>query len=101
MQYLQGTKALKLRIEVHGLRVMRWFVDAAHMVHWDCKGQTGAAMTLGRGAVLSYSWKQKINTKSSNTHHVYVGRHEHKAKTGFAIPNRSQSDDELQRRDER
>ena len=65
MQYLQGTKTLKLRIEVHGLRVMRWFVDAAHMVHWDCKGQTGAAMTLGRGAVLSYSWKQKINTKSS------------------------------------
>ena len=22
------------------------------MVHWDCKGQTGAAMTLGKGAVL-------------------------------------------------
>ena len=35
------------------------------MVHWDCKGQTGAGMTLGKGAVLSYSWKQKINTKSS------------------------------------
>ncbi len=35
------------------------------MVHWDCKGQTGAAMTMGKGAVLSYSWKQKINTKSS------------------------------------
>eukprot|EP00804_Cyclotella_cryptica_P004107 CCRYP_019109-RA/>CCRYP_019109-RA protein AED:0.39 eAED:0.39 QI:0/0/0/1/0/0/2/0/169 len=39
--------------------------DFAHMVHWDCKGQTGAAMTMGRGAVLSYSWKQKLNTKSS------------------------------------
>eukprot|EP00804_Cyclotella_cryptica_P001128 CCRYP_008414-RB/>CCRYP_008414-RB protein AED:0.57 eAED:0.57 QI:0/-1/0/1/-1/0/1/0/240 len=35
------------------------------MVHWDCKGQTGAAMTMGRGAILSYSWKQKLNTKSS------------------------------------
>eukprot|EP00804_Cyclotella_cryptica_P027598 CCRYP_007504-RA/>CCRYP_007504-RA protein AED:0.36 eAED:0.36 QI:0/-1/0/1/-1/1/1/0/149 len=44
---------------------MHWFVDAAHMVHWDCKGQTGAAMTMGQGAVLSYSWKQKLNTKSS------------------------------------
>lgn len=44
---------------------MRWFVDAAHMVHWDCKGQTGATMTMGKGAILSYSWKQKLNTKSS------------------------------------
>lgn len=65
MQYLQGTKTLKLWIEVHGLRTMRWFVDAAHMEHWDCKGQAGAAMTLGHGAVLSYSWEQKVNTKSS------------------------------------
>ena len=65
MQYLQGTKTLKLRIEVHRLRVTRWFVDAAHMVHWDCKGQTRAAMTLGKAAILSYSWKQKINTTIS------------------------------------
>eukprot|EP00804_Cyclotella_cryptica_P002489 CCRYP_018085-RG/>CCRYP_018085-RG protein AED:0.29 eAED:0.29 QI:0/-1/0/1/-1/1/1/0/626 len=65
LEYLNGTVDLKLRVEVKDLRVMRWFVDAAHMVHWDCKGQTGAAMTMGRGAVLSYSWKQKVNTKSS------------------------------------
>eukprot|EP00804_Cyclotella_cryptica_P023105 CCRYP_000347-RE/>CCRYP_000347-RE protein AED:0.29 eAED:0.21 QI:0/-1/0/1/-1/0/1/0/371 len=65
LEYLNGTIDLKLRVEVKDLRVMRWFVDAAHMVHWDCKGQTRAAMTMGRGAVLSYSWKQKVNTKSS------------------------------------
>eukprot|EP00804_Cyclotella_cryptica_P030535 CCRYP_020167-RA/>CCRYP_020167-RA protein AED:0.47 eAED:0.47 QI:0/-1/0/1/-1/0/1/0/307 len=65
LEYLNGTIDLKLRVEVKDLRVMRWYVDAAHMVHWDCKGQTGAAMTMGRGAVLSYSWKQKVNTKSS------------------------------------
>eukprot|EP00804_Cyclotella_cryptica_P026975 CCRYP_021075-RB/>CCRYP_021075-RB protein AED:0.60 eAED:0.34 QI:0/-1/0/1/-1/0/1/0/236 len=44
---------------------MHWYVNAAHMVHWDCKGQTGAAVTMGKGAVLSYPWKQKLNTKSS------------------------------------
>eukprot|EP00804_Cyclotella_cryptica_P028413 CCRYP_014199-RC/>CCRYP_014199-RC protein AED:0.39 eAED:0.39 QI:0/-1/0/1/-1/1/1/0/426 len=65
LEYLNGTIDLKLRVEVKDLRVMRWYVDTAHMVHWDCKGQTGAAMTMGRGAVLSYSWKQKVNTKSS------------------------------------
>jgi hypothetical protein len=65
LQYLHGTRWLKLRIQVNDLRVMHWFIDAAHMVHWDCKGQTGAAMTMDRGAILSYSWKQKLNTKSS------------------------------------
>eukprot|EP00804_Cyclotella_cryptica_P011844 CCRYP_015374-RA/>CCRYP_015374-RA protein AED:0.32 eAED:0.30 QI:0/0/0/1/1/1/3/0/311 len=60
LQYLYGTKSLKLCIRVDDLHTMR----CAHGVHWDCKGQTGAAMTLGRGAVLSYSWKQKLNTKS-------------------------------------
>lgn len=35
------------------------------MVHWDGKGQTGAAMTMGQGAIISYSWMQKLNTKSS------------------------------------
>eukprot|EP00804_Cyclotella_cryptica_P017574 CCRYP_006738-RC/>CCRYP_006738-RC protein AED:0.40 eAED:0.33 QI:0/-1/0/1/-1/1/1/0/582 len=65
LQYLQTTQTLKLRIQVDDLRIMRWFVDAAHMVHWDCKGQTGATMTMGKGAILSYSWKQKLNTKSS------------------------------------
>jgi hypothetical protein len=40
-------------------------VDAAYVVHADCKGHTGAGMSLGQGMALSYSWKQKINTKSS------------------------------------
>eukprot|EP00804_Cyclotella_cryptica_P004760 CCRYP_016243-RA/>CCRYP_016243-RA protein AED:0.42 eAED:0.46 QI:0/0/0/1/0/0/2/0/171 len=38
LQYLHGTKSLKLRIQVRDMRVMHWYVDAAHMVHWDCKG---------------------------------------------------------------
>jgi hypothetical protein len=65
LQYLKGTSSLTLRITVDDLTRTKWFVDGAHMVLWDCKGQTGAGMTLGKGAVLSYSWKQKVNTKSS------------------------------------
>jgi hypothetical protein len=41
-----------------------WWVDAAYTVHDNCQGHTGAGMSLGQGMVLSYSWKQKINTKS-------------------------------------
>ena len=40
-------------------------MDASHQIHDDCKGHTGALLTLGAGAVLSSSNKQKINTKSS------------------------------------
>ena len=65
LKYLKGTLYLKLRITVNSLSSSQWSIDASHGVHWDCKGQTGAGMTLGRGAVVSFSRKQKINTRSS------------------------------------
>ncbi len=36
----------------------------AYAVHHDCRGHTGAGMSLGQGMVIGYSWKQNINTKS-------------------------------------
>ncbi len=39
--------------------------SAAYAVHKDCRGHTGAGISFGQGIALSYSWKQKINTKSS------------------------------------
>jgi hypothetical protein len=65
LQYLKGTRTLVLRLSVDNLSYSRWFIDASHAVHWDCKGQTGAGMTLGKGAAICFSKKQKINTKSS------------------------------------
>ncbi len=47
------------------LTLQCWWVDAAYAVHEDCKGHTGVGMSLGKGMAMSYSWKQKINTKSS------------------------------------
>eukprot|EP00804_Cyclotella_cryptica_P011283 CCRYP_007762-RA/>CCRYP_007762-RA protein AED:0.42 eAED:0.42 QI:0/0/0/1/0/0/3/0/358 len=46
LQYLKGMAGLKLQIMVNNLSHTKWFVDGAHMVHWDCKGQTGAGMML-------------------------------------------------------
>ena len=37
----------------------------SNWTHKDCKGHTGAMMSLGGGAVISSSQKQKMNTKSS------------------------------------
>lgn len=65
LQYLKGTRKLKLCLKVTSLEEAHWFVDASHEVHWDCKGQTGASMTLGKEAIINSSLCQKINTKSS------------------------------------
>ncbi len=40
-------------------------MDAYHSRNWDCKGQTGASLTLGKGALVNVSFRQKCNTKSS------------------------------------
>ena len=65
LKYLKGTRSLALRLSVDNMSFSVWFVDASHAIHWDCRGQTGVGLTLGKGAVISASWKQKLNTKSS------------------------------------
>ena len=45
--------------------VMINFIDAAHGVHDDHKSCTGAASTMGYGALASACAKQKFNTKRS------------------------------------
>jgi len=65
LQYLKGTLHMPLILSADSMTMPRWWVDAAFAVHDDCKGHTGAGMSFGRGMAISYSWKQKINTKSS------------------------------------
>ena len=54
-----------LRLGADDLRVVKWYVDASFAVHRDYRSHTGAAMTLGEGAVIGLSKKQKLNTRSS------------------------------------
>ncbi len=65
IKYLKGTRRLRLTLSVDDLSIIRWWVDASYSVHEDCKGNTGVMMSLGKGAATSFSWKQKINGKSS------------------------------------
>ncbi len=64
LKYLYGTKRLKLHLSTKSLSIIQWYIDASHQTHEDCKGHTGAFLTLGAGATTSSSNKQKINTKS-------------------------------------
>ena len=65
IKYLKKTRRLKLTLSVDSLNTIKWYVDGSHNVHWDCKGHGGAMMTVGEGAVSSYSRKVKLNTRSS------------------------------------
>jgi hypothetical protein len=69
LKYLKGTKHMKLTLCVESLSIIRWWVDASYNVHNDCRvGHTGAMMSLGRGAPISFSRKQKLNVRSSCGH---------------------------------
>ena len=47
------------------LNMIRWWVDASYGVHCDCKGHTGAIMSMGKGATVNISRTHKLNTGSS------------------------------------
>ena len=59
ISYLSGTTSLTLTLEAEDLREVHGYVDASHALHPDAKSHTGLVVTLGRGAVLSKSSKQK------------------------------------------
>jgi hypothetical protein len=65
LHYLNGTRKDVLVLGIDDIAVVKWFVDASFAVHPDFKSHTGACATLGTGAPISMSRKQKLNTRSS------------------------------------
>ena len=65
IRYLRRTMHLPLVLGWDKSGTICWNVDASFAVHKDMRSHTGAVLTLGQGALLSMSRKQKINTRSS------------------------------------
>jgi hypothetical protein len=65
IKYLRLTISVPLILGWDGTGQLRWSVDASFAVHKDMRSHTGAVLSLGQGALMSMSLKQKINTKSS------------------------------------
>ena len=57
---------MPLNLTIDNLQRTKWLINSLHGTHKDRKGQTGAGMTLGKGAITSFSWKQKGNIRISN-----------------------------------
>jgi hypothetical protein len=65
LEYVNGTRDDVLRLSAESLHVIKWYVDASFAVHPDFKSHTGATMSFGKGAPITMSRKQKLNTRSS------------------------------------
>jgi hypothetical protein len=65
LRYINGTRDDVLTLEADDMQVVKWYVDASFAVHPDFKSHTGATMTFGKGAPITMSRKQKLNTRSS------------------------------------
>jgi hypothetical protein len=65
IKYLRLTVSIPLILGWDGTGKLTWSVDASFAVHKYMRSHTGAVLTLGQGALMSMSLKQKINTKSS------------------------------------
>ena len=65
MKYLKQTQDDVLTLSADGCNVIKTYVDASFAVHPDFRSHTGMVMTLGTGAIMTMSRKQKLNTRSS------------------------------------
>ena len=65
LQYLYATKELEYIVGADDVPHLKTWVDASFAVHDDMRSHTGGVMSLGRGAIIAKSRKQKLNTKSS------------------------------------
>ena len=70
MQYLHGTKDMGLTLRASEEGIIQWWIDTSYAVHEDMKGHTGAALSLGKGAIYSGSWKQRLVSRSSTESEV-------------------------------
>ena len=65
MKYCNATRKDVLWLSVDDIHVIKWHVDASFAVHPDFRSHTGGTMTQGSGCGITFSTKQKINSKSS------------------------------------
>jgi hypothetical protein len=65
LSFLKGTINDVLKLEADDTNTLTWYIDAAFAVHVDMKTHTGVVFTMGKGAIIGSSTKQKVNSRSS------------------------------------
>ena len=63
--YIQGSIDLKLWLSSSGMGIVKWWLDASFGTRDMRKSQTGKCLSMGEGAIFSFSKKEQLVTKSS------------------------------------
>ena len=71
LKYLKGTETEYLTLGMNGIDLLETWIDASYAIHQDMKSHTGGMISMGRGAAMSKSSKQKINTNNSTEAEVF------------------------------
>jgi hypothetical protein len=65
MSFLKGTIDNVFTLKADDTTTLTWFIGVAFAVHGDMRSHTGAVFTMGKGAIIGSSTKQKVNSRSS------------------------------------
>ena len=65
IKYLLGTKYLKFTFSIDNIGILKWYIDASYPMHGNCRAHTTALSTIEKGAITTFSKKQKLNSRSS------------------------------------
>ena len=61
VKYIWGTVNMPLTLEANGSSIVKRWVDASNGVHSDMRSHTGEILSLGKGAVQTEGWNEKLN----------------------------------------
>jgi hypothetical protein len=87
MNYLKATKNDIVRMSADNSQTIKWYVDSSFAVHKDMRSHTGAIMTLGTGAIVSNSTKQKVNASVGRSSRLQSISHQKCTKNNKPIRN--------------
>ena len=65
IKYLQETRDYELKLKINNMTITDWYSHADFSVHANIKSHMVGLLTMGKGAALTISMKQKINIKIS------------------------------------
>jgi hypothetical protein len=58
LKYIRGTICMSLILKADSLDIVKWWVDVSYATHGDCKGHTGATVSMGTGSITGISIKR-------------------------------------------
>jgi hypothetical protein len=87
-KYIRGTIYIPLILRADSLNIVKWWVDASCANHGDCKGHTGATMSMGKGSITGILKKRRSTQEAPPRRNLWASTTWHPRCYGLAILSR-------------